>query len=211
MSSSSSASSTAASAIPPTASFLHRLASGDVLNNPHPLHPMLVHVPLAFFLTAFGADGYAKLMGKMPGQEIIFGGSGLAIGPFSYWMHVLAVATAVPAALTGLAEYFNIQGKRDTAFTHALLNVTALSISLFNIAARRGRPSFEPTAATAMASMTGFAGALYSAYLGGTMVYAYGTGVKRQGSAAGPGNQGFVGARGREVGEQIVGAAKNKE
>lgn len=58
-------------------------------------------------------------------HEIFFKGSNLAIGPLSYWFHCLAVVAAVPAALTGLAEYFKIVGKRDTAFTHALLNVTA--------------------------------------------------------------------------------------
>jgi hypothetical protein len=28
-------------------------------------------------------------------------------------MHLLAVITSVPAAMTGVAEYFNIVGKRD--------------------------------------------------------------------------------------------------
>lgn len=89
------------SAIPATASALHRLASGDFANNPHPLHPYLAHFPAAFFVAAFTSDFWLKWIGNAA-----IGGVGL--GQLSGALHAIAVGAAVPAALTGAAEYFNI-------------------------------------------------------------------------------------------------------
>lgn len=67
---------------------------------------------------------------------------------------------------------------------HGALNVGALTVSLYNWYTRRQVPGFEPSTTNIVLSGLTLPLMMFSAYLGGSLVYKYGVGVQRQGEAA---------------------------
>ena len=67
---------------------------------------------------------------------------------------------------------------------HGGLNVGALVVSLYNWYTRRRVPGFEPSNTNILLSGMTLPLMMYSAYLGGSLVYKYGVAVQRQGEAA---------------------------
>jgi nitrite reductase/ring-hydroxylating ferredoxin subunit len=89
---------------------------------------------------------------------------------------VVGCVGAIGAALTGLADWQDTNGKeRRTGITHALLNVSGLGLFLTSLWLRRsGR-----RAAGLTASAAGYGLALLASYLGGDLVFRFGTQVNR--------------------------------
>ena len=88
----------------------------------HPIHPMLVLFPVAFFVGTFACD-------------VAFWYSGNALwGASSVWVLGAALVTAALAAIAGLIDFLGDAQIRNLtdAWHHAIGNVIAVLISLFN-------------------------------------------------------------------------------
>ncbi|MFC3127447.1 DUF2231 domain-containing protein [Pseudoroseomonas globiformis] len=123
----------------------------------HPIHPMLVTLPIGAWTFAFGLDLLSMLGFRRKGAER---SAELAIKA--------GAAGAVAAAAAGLADWQHTNGRdRRIGTVHALANGTALALHLASVSLRnrgdldRGR----------LASAAGWACMLVGGYLGGHMVY----------------------------------------
>jgi len=138
----------------------------------HPIHPMLVHFPIGFFVLSFLLDITTFVFPKA---------SNLVLA--SFWAMLLGLVTAMLAALPGFADYSDIRrdhpGKR-TATTHMTLNLMAVVVYAINLALRFSadvslRVHFFPF----LLSLAGVTLLFISGYLGGRLVYDDGIGVGR--------------------------------
>jgi uncharacterized membrane protein len=88
----------------------------------HPIHPILVTLPVTTLVGALVTD-------------LVYWRTGDAFwAEASYWLLLAGIVTAVLAAITGMIDFFSIDRVRRHAagWIHAILNVTALLISLVN-------------------------------------------------------------------------------
>ena len=139
----------------------------------HELHPSLVHFPLAFYPFTLVTDTIGRLTGSRSLMNC--GRIGIAL-------------TAGSAAMAGVAgliaqEEVNLEGPAgDMLVTHRNLNIAFLALTT-TMAVRRLRRT-RPSLRYLLAGFAGLGAALYSAYLGGHMVYEHGVGVKPAGGIA---------------------------
>jgi nitrite reductase/ring-hydroxylating ferredoxin subunit/uncharacterized membrane protein len=120
----------------------------------HPLHPVLVTVPIGALTGAVTLD--------------VLGGNEAA----SRRLIGLSVLSAVPAAAAGLSDWSETQGaERRVGVVHALLNVAGLGLLTASWVAR-GRGSGGRLLSTAGLGVIGMSG-----WLGGHLSYALGVGV----------------------------------
>jgi uncharacterized membrane protein len=109
----------------------------------------------------------------------------------SYASTLASLLTSLPTLSSGLAEGYamiSAQGldlsnsKVRTMALHALLNDIAVVGAVYNAWSRRQAEGFMVTGFNvAVSAVLMGAVVMYSAYLGGTLVYKYGVGVQRQG------------------------------
>jgi nitrite reductase/ring-hydroxylating ferredoxin subunit/uncharacterized membrane protein len=142
----------------------------------HPIHPALVHFPLAFLIGGFGFD----LAGKLLDQPFLWLSAAYLTG--------VGVLTGVIAALPGLLDYLftvppNSSGKRR-ATVHLVVNAAALV--LFGGAwLARGAVTLEPATGVLLAEGFGAGLLLYGGYLGGILVSRNQIGVDHRYAKAG--------------------------
>src|SRR3954471_22587937 len=129
----------------------------------HPLHPVLVQVPVGSWTSAGLLDAVPRLR---PAATVLIG---------------TGVAAAVPAALTGAADWAEQEaGVRRLGAIHALLNSAALGLYVGSLAARaKGRGGLGR-----VLSYTGLGLASVSASIGGHMSYAQSSGASHAATAA---------------------------
>jgi nitrite reductase/ring-hydroxylating ferredoxin subunit/uncharacterized membrane protein len=122
----------------------------------HPLHPVLIHVPVGSWVSAGMLDLVPRLR---PAATVLIG---------------TGIAGSVPAALSGAADWSEQgTGVRRLGALHALLNVAALGFYVGSLAARRrGRDGLG-----LLLSYTGLGIATGSAAVGGHMSYAQASGA----------------------------------
>ncbi len=140
----------------------------------HELHPSIVHAPLVLLPAAAVVDLLAALSPR--DRRLDRAGVGL------WW------ATAGGGLLVGLAGMAASQEidlrsdrARDMMFLHGIGNL-GLVLSALGVAAWRSRNRASLTSAAAGLLAAG--AAVYTAYLGGELVYSHGAGVKPLGGAA---------------------------
>jgi nitrite reductase/ring-hydroxylating ferredoxin subunit/uncharacterized membrane protein len=142
----------------------------------HPIHPALVHFPLAFLIGAFGFD----LAGSVSNNATLWG-----IGAY---LAPLGVLTALVAAVPGFLDYFftippKSSGKRR-ATQHMILNLAA--VALFAVAwLTRGGVAPEPSGLTLMLEGAGTTALGVAAFLGGILITRNQIGVDHRYAAAG--------------------------
>ena len=138
---------------------LHNLLDGTWLGAP--LHPALSDVPVGAWTSAFTLDLVATVTGSKAAATAADGA--LAVG----------VAAALPAAVTGTADWRDLIGEeRRVATAHALLNVAGLALSVASLAQRaRGRHGVGRALSAAGLAISGSA-----AHLGGEL--SFGMGVR---------------------------------
>lgn len=135
----------------------------------HRLHPALVDVPIGAWTTAMHLDGLALLTNGNRRRQFETGADAAII---------LGIAGALPAALTGTADWVDVSGRpRRYGMAHAMLNTVALASYGVSLLARRGD---RRNSALALASAGfGFLALSASATIGGDMAYNLGVNVAR--------------------------------
>ena len=139
----------------------------------HPLHPTLVHVPTALWTAALIFDILANL-----------GIGGNAMVRTSFYAIGFGLLVALLAIPTGLADWWDI-GRDKPAWKlglyHLILNAVVTIIWAVNFYLRLDT-AFVATTIASLPLLLSILGALIlfiSGYLGGRMVYDYGTSVAR--------------------------------
>lgn len=131
----------------------------------HEVHPTLAHFPLALLPVAFLAD----LVGRLTGCAGLMK-AGEKLMP-------VAALGGVATAAAGLAAQEAVEpgDAHDILITHRNLNAGLVGLVGVLALARLGKP--RPGTGYLLASAGAMAGMVYTAYLGGKMVYHHGVGV----------------------------------
>lgn len=131
----------------------------------HPLHPVVVMVPIGAWTVSGLYDLLAARRDDALSDEIA--DATLRVG----------TALAVPAAVTGLAQFLDTRGPvRREAAVHAALNNVALTLYLGSLALRKGgRRGPGRVLSTVAHVVVGISG-----YLGSDLAYRHGAGVRPQ-------------------------------
>ena len=124
----------------------------------HPLHPMLVAVPLGSWLSASFLDLAAGKAGRAAATKLVG----------------LGIASAIPAAAAGTNDWVDTRlAERRVGFVHAVGNELALGLYTGSwLARRRQRHALGAALAASGAVLLGVTG-----WLGGHLSYARGVGV----------------------------------
>jgi len=134
----------------------------------HELHAAAVHAPLVLLPTAAAVDMAAALSGSR-GQ----GGLGRTL----WW---LGAGSGLFAGLAGMAASQEVRadepGTSDMMWLHGMVNF-GLVVGAFGIAGWRA--THRPSVLVSTLGLAASAVSLYTAYLGGEMVYERGVGVRR--------------------------------
>lgn len=136
----------------------------------HPLHPILVTVPIGAFVSSLLFD----LLSLTGGRDLLVDGA--------YWLIGIGLVAAVVAALFGVLDLLTIPRGTPafgTGLRHATLNALALGVFAIDFAWRAtDHLEHEKTPAGQLALSAVAVGVLtVSAWLGGKLVYRYGVRV----------------------------------
>jgi uncharacterized membrane protein len=133
----------------------------------HELHPMLIHAPLILLPAAVVTDLAAVVTRRWRWEwagRVLWGS---------------VVAGGLTAGVAGMAASQEVKAEdaraRDMMFLHGLGNVSLVVGALGLAAWRQRRP---PSVGSGLVGLAALAVAVYTGYLGGELVYAYGMGVK---------------------------------
>jgi uncharacterized membrane protein len=147
----------------------------------HELHPSVVHAPLALVPTATIADLIAVTTGDMAWSKV------------GRRLWVAGTASALFSGIAGLAASQEVRMRdpvaRDMVFTHGSLNAL---VSMGALGLTAWRLTHRPTRLTCAIALLANAVAVYTATLGGKMVYEHGVGINpmpgdaAQGTLKGP-------------------------
>jgi uncharacterized membrane protein len=161
----------------------------------HPLHPAIVHWPLAFLTSAFGIDVLLPMLQYLPTDIAKFVPSSTELTRISYYALSAGLLTAVPALISGILQAGSVMKKQGdiyeadkktlkpkvkTLFTHAGLNDAVLlaSTGYWWLRRRSGGETFQPEPWMLGLSVVLGSTLLFTASLGRTLVYNYGTGLR---------------------------------
>lgn len=131
------------------------------------VHPSLVHFPLALLPLSVGAD----LLGRVTGSDAL-----LDLGRRTM---PLAAGSALLAGAAGMMAQTEVEVEGQSLEmlkTHRTLNLGLVTVAGAMAAYRSGRE--RPSVGYLAMGLAGLATMLYSAYLGGAMVYHEGVGVE---------------------------------
>ncbi|MEO8016850.1 MAG: DUF2231 domain-containing protein [Pseudomonadota bacterium] len=135
----------------------------------HPLHPMLVHFPIALWTCALGAD--------VAGMFV----SGVAPAGIAYGASALGCLSGFIAMLAGILDFAKLakgSPARDTAVSHMMVMGAAWLIFLSGLALRGYPPPSPAPVAAFVLTAIGFAVMAAGAWMGGRLVYEFGVGRK---------------------------------
>ena len=134
----------------------------------HPLHPALVHFPLALWTVSLAADGAALATGAAFWVQA------------AWWCIVGGLAGAALAATAGFVDYSLLPPKHPafrTATAHTSVMISAALLFLLS-ALLRGAPDSAPGPGALACSVLGFLALMAGGWLGGTMIYRFGVAVE---------------------------------
>ncbi len=131
----------------------------------HPIHPMLVVLPLGLWVAALAFD-------------IVYAVTSTPIWrSLAFWNIAAGIIGALLAAVPGFVDYLDLEGRaRRIATFHMVLNLGAVAVFALNWYVRMRVPadSWWPLAL----SVIGVVGIMISGWLGGELVYAERVGVE---------------------------------
>jgi uncharacterized membrane protein/nitrite reductase/ring-hydroxylating ferredoxin subunit len=126
----------------------------------HPIHPILIVFPIAFFIGTFIFD----ILGVIYDNESLYG--------VAYYMQVCGIIGAVLAAIPGAIDYFKTvppnSSAKKRATKHALLNIT--NLILFIVAWILKGNNINPYIILVL-ELIGLILLAIAGWLGGTLVY----------------------------------------
>jgi uncharacterized membrane protein len=150
---------------------VREIAQGKPIDRP--IHPMLIHFPIAFTIGALGLDVLSRL-GGFPAAPLA-----------ATWLVMGALAGFLGAGLAGLADRSAMPKglkMRRIATRHALVQVSAAAIVVVNLAVRwSDRHAPESDVVWIVLGALGAIVVGIGADLGGRMVYAMGWRPSREG------------------------------
>jgi len=135
----------------------------------HPIHPMLVSVPIVCFIGALLTDITYAVSAEMMWAN------------FSAWLLVVGFIIGVLAALAGLIDFLGGRGIRTlgAAWLHLTGNLIVLILAFFNVLIH-SRDAWTSVVPTGLAlSIITVLILPVTGWLGWTMVYRYGVGAAR--------------------------------
>jgi uncharacterized membrane protein len=141
----------------------------------HPIHPMLVPLPIGFLVGALLSDlGYTSTTDPFWAEA-------------SRWLLLGGIVTGVLAALFGLIDFLTISyvRSRTAAWIHFLGNATAIVLSLINLLSRPSGPQANVPNGGLILSLVVVLIFLVTGWLGGELSYRYRIGVIPRVEAAG--------------------------
>jgi len=131
----------------------------------HPIHPMLVTIPIGLWLFSFVCD-----------LVFMFGGGGSDWETVAFYTMVGGVIGALLAAIPGLIDMLSLAGNpRKTAIIHMSLNLTIVALYVVNAVLRFANP--DNLRLGLWLSLIAVALLVVSGWLGGKMVYEQGVAV----------------------------------
>lgn len=137
----------------------------------HPIHPMLVPIPIGLWLFSLVCDLVHRFGGTSPNWEVV-----------AMYAMVGGIVGALLAAVPGLIDVFSLPAKvQPIGFTHMGLNLAIVVLYAINAWMRRG----GVTDGLIWLSVISVALLGVSGWLGGEMVYARGVAVDPGADAGG--------------------------
>ena len=127
----------------------------------HPIHPMLVPFPIAFFIGAFLADlAFVKVGDPFWSRA-------------AFWLIAAGLVGAALAALAGFTEFFGERRIRDlsSAWLHMLGNVAVVVIELVNLLVRIDAPEAGLRSPGIYLSAAAFLLLGFTGWMGGELVF----------------------------------------
>lgn len=142
----------------------------------HPVHPMLVTLPIGLWTTSLAFDVMSAASGDRRLRQT------------ANDMVVAGIAGAVAAAVPGAIDYFAVippgSSAKKRGATHGLLNVSLTALYSINYLLRTHSPERWGRWLGTPLSLLGVGALMYSGWLGGTLVYRNQIGVDHRGPNA---------------------------
>jgi uncharacterized membrane protein len=133
----------------------------------HPLHPMIVPLPLAFLPSALATDAAFWWLGDPFWAAV------------SFWLCAAGFASGVLAALVGLADFVQIEEARRhvTGWSHLLVAIAALAVAAANVRLRIEDPpgAILPWGIALSGVLTVLV--VFAGWLGGSLTFRHGIGT----------------------------------
>jgi len=135
----------------------------------HPIHPMLVPIPIGLWIFSFVCD----LIHMSSGNPVW--------ATVSFYCMGGGIIGALLAAVPGLIDLVSLPaGPRGTALKHMAINLTIVVLYVINFWARMGSP--EKPGGLMWLSLVSLLMLVVSGWLGGKMVYEHGVAVNTDGT-----------------------------
>jgi uncharacterized membrane protein len=139
----------------------------------HPIHPMLVPIPIGLWLFSLACDLVHRFGGTSPNWEIV-----------ALYAMVGGIIGALLAAVPGFIDVFSLPARiRPIGFTHMGINLAIVVLYAINAWMRRGNGVSDGLIWLSVVSVALLG---VSGWLGGEMVYARGVAVEGAGEATEP-------------------------
>lgn len=142
----------------------------------HPIHPMLVTIPIGLWIFSLVADIVAMRSAEPETWSVV-----------ALYTLIGGIVGALVAALPGLVDLLSLQDRaiKKTALVHMSINLTVVALYAFNAWLRLGNPGITGGVPFGL-SVLAVAMLAVSGWLGGKMVYLAGVGVTAGDAAATP-------------------------
>ena len=125
----------------------------------HPIHPMIVPIPIGLWLFSLVCD-----------LVFMYGGGGPQWQTVAFYTMAGGVVGALVAAIPGLIDMLSLNGSpRKTAIIHMSINLTIVGLYVVNIFVRLGNP--QNLQLPVWLSIIAVSLLVVSGWLGGKMVY----------------------------------------
>ena len=134
----------------------------------HPIHPMLVVVPLGSFIAAVIVD-VIGVVSSNPTMSVV-----------GFWNIAVGVVGGLLAAAFGLADWLNIPGKtraKRIGLMHGTLNVAVTATFALVWLLRYGAPDVTPTTTLLAIEVGALLAGAVAGWLGGELVDRMGVGI----------------------------------
>jgi len=128
----------------------------------HPIHPMLIVFPLGLLATATIFDVAYLVTGNAD------------LSTFSFWALVAGIVGGLLAAIFGFLDWLAVPSgtrAKRIGMMHGLGNLVVTGLFVLSLASRWSSPAYLPNILPAILSILGAGLALFTAWLGGELVY----------------------------------------